>query len=60
MVLNIIYVYQYHAPLKNSPKNSTNFNFEVYANFQVYFVTHVLHMLKFFNVCWIFKNNWLA
>jgi hypothetical protein len=24
-----------------------------------YFVTNIFHMSKFFNICWIFQNNWL-
>jgi hypothetical protein len=34
MVLDLIQVYQYHTPLKNSPKNSIhNPSFEVYMQF---------------------------
>jgi hypothetical protein len=34
MVLDLIHVYQYHTPLKNSPKNSThNLSFEVNMQF---------------------------
>jgi hypothetical protein len=34
MVLDLIDVYQYHTPYKNSLKKSThNFNFEIYMQF---------------------------
>jgi len=59
MYINIIH----HK--KNSPKNSIhNFSFEICIQiFQIYdgyyFVMNILHTFKFFNVCWIFQNNWL-
>jgi hypothetical protein len=38
MVLDLIHVYQYHTPLKISPKNSThNLNFEIYMQFFQFF-----------------------
>jgi hypothetical protein len=60
MALHLIYLYQYHWPKKISPKKSTcNPNFEVCMQFfifhdEYYFVTNILHMLKFINVCWSF------
>jgi len=60
MALDSIDVYQYHWPQKNSRINSThNLSFEVCMQFfilhdEYYFVTNILHMLKFTNFCWIF------
>ncbi len=57
MAWNSIDVYQYHWPQKNSWKNSThNLSFELCMQFFIlydkyYFVTNILHMLKFTNVC---------
>jgi hypothetical protein len=51
--------------IKNSPKDSThNSSFEIYIKIlkfcdRYYFVTNILHTFKFFNICWIFQNNWL-
>lgn len=66
MIVNSIDVDQYHSPQKHPPTNSThNPNFEVYVySFisydQYYFVENMFHMFKFFNIFWIFQNNWLA
>ncbi len=55
--LDLFDVYQYHIPLKFSPKNSIhNLSFEIYIqNFKLcdmyYFVTNILHTFKFFKVC---------
>ncbi len=57
MYINIIH--------HNSPKNSIhNLSFEVYIQiFKLYdgyyFVMNIFQTFKFFNVCWIFQNNWL-
>jgi hypothetical protein len=61
MVLNLIHVYQYHTPFKNSPKNSThNLSFELYLQFlqtlwQVLFCHKYIPYIQFFIFCWIFK-----
>jgi len=41
--------------LKYILKSNITFKF----NDKYYFVTNIFHMFKFFNVCWMFQNNWL-
>jgi hypothetical protein len=60
MALDSIDVYQYHWPQNIPQKNSThNLSSEVCMQFFIlhdkyYFVTNILHMLNFNNVCWSF------
>jgi hypothetical protein len=55
-VLDLIDVYQYPTPLKNSPKNAIySCSFEMYIQIfklydKYYFVTSIFHTFKFFNV----------
>jgi len=62
MLIDLVDVYQYHSPQKNSLQNSThNFSFEIYLQIfilcDIYFDTNILHMFKFVNVCWIKKKK---
>jgi len=64
MVLDYIYVNQYHlTPKKKKNKNSTNiFNFEIHMQIfkfcdRYYFVINIFYILKIFNVYWIFLRN---
>jgi hypothetical protein len=60
MVLNLVYVHQYHLPSENSLQNSThNLSFEVYLQFFIlcdvyFFDTNTFQMFKFVNVFWGF------
>ncbi len=55
MVLDFVYVYQYHSPQLHFAKNSTNNpSFEVYMQIfklydEYYFVTNIFYTFKFFN-----------
>jgi hypothetical protein len=65
MVLDLVHVYQYYSPQKNSLQNSThNLSFEVYLQifilYDVKFDTNILHIFKFINVCGIFFKNKLV
>jgi hypothetical protein len=56
MVLDLIDVYQYYSPQKNSLQISIhNLCFEIYLYFEIfcdeyYFDTNIFHMFKFVNV----------
>jgi hypothetical protein len=61
--LDLINVYQYHAPYKNSPKHSIdNLTFEIHSQIfklcdKYYLVINIIHTFKFLNVCWKFQND---
>jgi hypothetical protein len=62
MVLDSIYVNQYHLTPKQIKNSTNNLNLEIHMqNFKLcgryYFVINIFYILKIFNVYWIFLRN---
>jgi hypothetical protein len=63
--LDLIDIYQYHTPLKISPKipSITLVSKSIYWKFQILWQVLFCHKytpyVQIFNFCWFFQNNWL-